>query len=71
MNLDDITAIANMDLKEIENNLFECSYSLALPRALHKDTGTYTIVAKNQYGQDESSVSYFSPSKFLIIDGLF
>lgn len=57
IDIDEVNITANVDIKEIENGLFECTYTLTIPKSLHPHTGTYTIKAKNKYGNDESSVS--------------
>lgn len=57
IDIDDVQITANVDIKEIENNLYECTYTLTIPQSLHAHTGIYALKAKNKYGDDESSVS--------------
>lgn len=43
------------EVKELEHGLKEITYQLHFPAGRHCDTGNYRFVAKNKYGEAESS----------------
>ncbi|XP_026319349.1 obscurin isoform X2 [Hyposmocoma kahamanoa] len=51
----DATVKANVESKDIDHGLKECTFTLHIPTGRHSDTGVYTIEAKNKYGIGESS----------------
>lgn len=53
----DPNVIINCDTKFIQDDLKECTYSVTIPSARHKDTGQYSLKATNKFGEIESSVS--------------
>ena len=53
----DPNVIINCDTKFIQDDLKECTYTVTIPSARHKDTGQYSLKATNKFGSVESSVS--------------
>ncbi|XP_060806138.1 obscurin isoform X2 [Amyelois transitella] len=51
----DATVVTDVESKELEHGLKECTFTLSIPTGRHADTGVYTIQAKNKYGVGESS----------------
>lgn len=43
------------DVKELEHNLKEITYTLYMPGVRHEDTGDYSVQVKNKYGYAERS----------------
>lgn len=43
------------DVKDIQDGLKECKFTLIVREALNVDTGPYTIKASNKHGEDEST----------------
>lgn len=54
----DPNVIINCDTKFIQDDLKECTYTVTIPSARHKDTGQYSLKATNKFGSVESSVSF-------------
>ena len=50
----------NLETKDIEDGLKECTYTMTIPTSRHKDTGQYKFTAKNKFGDDECSVSNYT-----------
>lgn len=53
----DPNVIIKCDTKFLDDDLKECTYTVTLPAARHKDTGQYSLKATNKFGSVESSVS--------------
>ncbi|RZF43883.1 hypothetical protein LSTR_LSTR007219 [Laodelphax striatellus] len=51
----DATFTKSKNIKQLENGLVECAFTLKIPAGRHEDTGNYKIEAKNKFGFDESS----------------
>lgn len=58
----------NLDYKDIQDNLKDCTYTLTLPKGQHKQTGEYKFFAKNKYGETECSVSHTLHSNVPIVE---
>ncbi|PSN48207.1 hypothetical protein C0J52_03611 [Blattella germanica] len=43
----------NLETKDVEDGLKECTYTMKLPCGRHKDTGQYKFTAVNKFGDDE------------------
>ncbi|GLG93475.1 Obscurin [Gryllus bimaculatus] len=52
---EDDNHVFNVQTKDIEEGLKECTFTLTFPKGAHSDSGQYKIAAKNKFGEDESS----------------
>lgn len=52
-----VNADFSVDVKEIELDLKECQYTMAIPTAELTDTGTYKLKVKNKFETAECGVS--------------
>lgn len=46
-------------VKDVEDGLKECTFTLKIPAGRHEDTGDFNIAATNKWGSADSSVSKF------------
>ncbi|CAH0724488.1 unnamed protein product, partial [Brenthis ino] len=51
----DATLVTDVESKDLEHDIKECTFTLHIPTGRHADTGIYTVQAKNKYGIGESS----------------
>ncbi|KAJ8872079.1 hypothetical protein PR048_025680 [Dryococelus australis] len=55
--------VFSKDVKEIDNGLKECTYTMKIASGQHKDTGVYKAKTSNKHGNNETKASHLPRSK--------